>query len=240
MEPDARLRIKEWAAEDRPREKLLLKGASALSDAELLAILINSGNTEETVVQLAQRILNFVSNNLNALGKLSVKDLMSFRGIGEARAVAIIAALELGRRKRATSAPERHVIRCSRDAFDLFYPQLCDLPYEEMWVALTNRAGKVMNKVKIGQGGVGSLQVDIQLIMKAAIETLSAGIVLCHNHPSGNTTPSAEDDRLTFKLIEAARIFNISILDHIILSDSTYYSYADEGRISDSLHNKKQ
>jgi len=234
MEPDGRLRIKEWAAEDRPREKLLLKGAASLSDAELLAILISSGSKEETVVQLSQRILNSVSNNLNALGKLSVKELMTFRGIGEARAVAVVAAMELGRRKRDAEPLERSVIRSSRDVYELFYPQLCDLPYEELWVALVSRAAKVIEQVKIGQGGAGMIHVDIQIIMKAAINSLCAGIALCHNHPSGNTNPSQEDDKLTFRLIEAAKLFNIKILDHVILCDNNYYSYADEGRLCNS------
>ncbi|MDR1407719.1 MAG: DNA repair protein RadC [Tannerella sp.] len=236
METDGRLRIREWAEEDRPREKMLLKGAVALSDAELLAILISSGNREETVVQLSQRILNSAANNLNALGKLSVKDLMAFKGIGEAKAVTIAAAMELGRRKRDTMPPGRDTIRSSRDVYELFYPVLCDLPYEELWVALTNRAGKVIEKVKVGQGGTGAILVDIRLIMKSAVHALSAGMALCHNHPSGNATPSREDDNLTFRLAEAAGLFDILLLDHIILCDNTYYSYADEDRLHKSTH----
>ncbi|MDR0756416.1 MAG: DNA repair protein RadC [Tannerella sp.] len=232
METDGRLRIREWAAEDRPREKLLLKGVASLSDAELVAILIGSGNRDETAVQLSQRILNTVSNNLNALGKLSVKDLMAFKGIGEAKAIAIAAAMELGRRKRETEPPERESIRSSRDVYDLFYPLLCDLPHEELWMALTNRAGKVVEKVKVGQGGAGMIHIDIQVIMKAAVNALAAGIVLCHNHPSGNVKPSRADDELTSRLAKAAGLFNIRLLDHVILSDNTCYSYADEGRLA--------
>lgn len=232
METDGRLRIREWAAEDRPREKLLLKGVASLSDAELVAILIGSGNRDETAVQLSQRILNTVSNNLNALGKLSVKDLMAFKGIGEAKAIAIAAAMELGRRKRETEPPERESIRSSRDVYDLFYPLLCDLPHEELWMALTNRAGKVVEKVKVGQGGAGMIHIDIQVIMKAAVNALAAGIVLCHNHPSGNVNPSRADDELTSRLAKAAGLFNIRLLDHVILSDNTCYSYADEGRLA--------
>jgi DNA repair protein RadC len=232
MKTEGRLRIKEWAVEDRPREKMLLKGVASLSDAELLAIiLISSGNTEETVVQLAQRILNSVANNLNALGKLSIKDLMAFKGIGEAKAISIVAAMELGRRKRETAAPERKEIRSSRDIRNLFYPLLCDLPYEELWAAFTNRAGKVIETLKVGQGGTGMVHIDIQLILKSAVVTLCAGIVLCHNHPSGSINPSQADDDLTFRLAKAAGLLNIRLLDHIILSDNTYYSYADEDRL---------
>ncbi|MDR1602139.1 MAG: DNA repair protein RadC [Tannerella sp.] len=231
MEADGRLRIREWAAEDRPREKLLLKGVASLSDAELLAILISSGNRDETAVQLSQRILGAVSNNLNAMGKLSVKDLMAFKGIGEAKAIAIVAAMELGRRKRETEPLERTSIRGSRDVYDLFYPLLCDLAHEELWMALTSRAGKVMEKTKVGQGGAGMIHIDIQVIMKAAIHTLAAGIILCHNHPSGNASPSRADDELTSRIAEAAGLFNIRLLDHVILCDNTYYSYADEGKL---------
>ncbi|MDR1331885.1 MAG: DNA repair protein RadC [Tannerella sp.] len=231
METDGRLRLREWAEEDRPREKLLLKGAASLSDAELLAILISSGSREETVVQLSQRILSAASNSLHALAKLSVKDLMAFKGIGEAKAIAIVAAMELGRRRRDAEPLERKSVRTSRDARDLFYPLLCDLPYEEFWAAFTSRAGKVIEKVKIGQGGTGTIHIDIRLIMKAAVSALATGIVLCHNHPSGNIQPSRADDDLTFRLAEAAALLDISLLDHIVLSDNTYYSYADEGRL---------
>jgi DNA repair protein RadC len=232
METDGRLRIREWAAEDRPREKLLLKGVASLSDTELLAILIGSGNRDESAVQLSQRILSAVSNNLNTLGKLSVKDLMAFKGIGEAKAIAIVAAMELGRRKRETEPPERKAIRSSRDVYDLFYPLLCDLSHEELWMALTNRAGKVVEKAKVGQGGAGTIHVDIQVIMKAAINALASGVILCHNHPSGNVNPSRSDDEMTSRLAEAAGLFNINLLDHVILSDNNYYSYADEGKLA--------
>jgi DNA repair protein RadC len=233
MEMDGgRLRIREWAEEDRPREKMLLKGAASLSDAELLAILISSGNRDETVVQLSQRILNSVSNNLNALGKLSVKDLMVFKGVGEAKAITIVAAMELGRRKREAEPLERKSVRSSRDVYDLFYPHLCDLPHEELWMALVSRAGKVIEKIKVGQGGTGMIHTDIQVIMKAAVNALAAGIILCHNHPSGNKMPSPADDELTLRLAEAAKLFNIRLLDHVILCDNTYYSYADEGKLA--------
>ncbi len=226
------MNIKEWAEEDRPREKMLLKGVSSLSDAELIAILIGSGNKKETAVQLGKRILQSVGNNLNALGKLTVKDFISgFKGIGEAKAITIIAALELGRRRGVCEPPQRMAIRDSNDVFRLFHPLLCDLPYEELWIALTSRSAKVIEKKKVGQGGTGYTPADLQIILKAAISSLASGIILCHNHPSGNIHPSREDDQLTQRLKQASEMMNIKLLDHVILADNRYYSYADEGKL---------
>lgn len=228
------LPIREWAEEDRPREKMLLKGIASLSDAELLAILINSGSKDETALQLSQRILCAVNNNLNALGKLSIQELTSgFKGIGQARAITIRAALELGRRRGASEPLQRAVVRTSRDAFLLFHPLLADLPYEELWIALTNRSAKVTEKVKISQGGIGETVADLRLILKAAIGAPADGLILCHNHPSGNPLPSASDDQLTQRLQAAARLLGIRLLDHIVLADGNYYSYADEGRLTE-------
>ncbi|MDR1381926.1 MAG: DNA repair protein RadC [Tannerella sp.] len=226
-----RLSIKKLAAEDRPREKALLKGLSTLSDAELMAILISSGNSAETAVQLSQRILNGVSNSLNALGKLSVKELTDYRGIGEAKAVTIVAAMELGRRRGLDEPAKRESIRGSDDAFRLFYHLLCDIPHEELWIATTNSAAKVIGKIKISQGGLGETSADLRFIMKAAISTTCHGIILCHNHPSGNLQPSRQDDALTARVGEAAKLMGMLLLDHIIVSDKHYYSYADEGRL---------
>ncbi len=228
---NGRLRIKELAKEDRPREKMLLKGASSLSDAELIAILIGSGNKDETAIQLAQKILNSASNNLSTLSKLPVKEFMVYKGIGEVKAITIAAALELGRRKGLSEPAKRKSIRSSNDAFQLFYPILCDLSHEELWIALTNHAGKIIEKVKISQGGIGETSADLRFIMKAAINTTCHGIILCHNHPSGNIQPSAQDDMLTSRLKKAAQLMNIQLLDHIIISDKYYYSYADEGKL---------
>ncbi len=226
------LSIKRWAEEDRPREKMLLKGASTLSDAELLAILIGSGTATESAVQLAQRILHSVDNNLNALGKLSIKELASgFKGIGLAKSVSITAALELGKRRGTSNSLQRSSIRSSQDAFKLIHPLLCDLPHEELWVVLTNRAGKVIEKIKISQGGTAETSADLRLILKAAITGLAAGILLFHNHPSGNLSPSKQDDLLTQRLLKSAKLMDISLLDHIIIADNKYYSYADEGRL---------
>lgn len=226
------MKIKEWAEEDRPREKMLLKGIASLSDAELLAILIGSGNQEETAVQLSQRILGSVQNNLNALGKLSVKELMSkFKGIGQAKAITINAALELGKRRSNSEPVQRPVIRSSQDAYRFFHPLLCDLPHEELWVALTNRSASVIEKVKISQGGTNATSADLRIILKAAINALASGIIICHNHPSGNIRPSQQDDQLTQHLRDAARLVEIQLLDHIVLCDGNYFSYADEGML---------
>ena len=226
-----RLRIKQLAKEDRPREKMLLKGATSLSDAELIAILIRTGNNNETAVQLAQKILVNASNNLNTLGKQSVRKFMSCKGIGEAKAITIAAALELGRRRGLTDPEKRDAIKSSHDAFRIFHPILCDLPYEELWVALVNNASKVIDKIKISQGGAGETVADLRSILKDAISATCHGIILCHNHPSGNLHPSPQDDLLTSRLVNAVKLFNIQLLDHIIISDNKYFSYADEGRL---------
>ena len=226
------MKIKEWAEEDRPREKMLLKGVASLSDAELLAILIGSGNSNETAVQLSQRILNTADNNLNALAKLTIRELISgFKGIGEAKAITICAALELGKRRNLSDPVLSQSIRSSHDAYSLFHPLLCDLPHEELWIALTNRAGKVTGKTRISQGGTAETSADLRIILKTAINALAAGIILSHNHPSGSLRPSREDDCLTEQLDKAAKIMNIRLIDHVILTDGKYYSYADEGRI---------
>lgn len=227
-----KLSIKEWALEDRPREKMLRLGVSSLSDAELLAILIGSGNDNESAVQLSQRILHSVDNNLNALGKVPIQELSKgFKGIGMVKAITIAAAMELGRRRSVSDVPEMIQINSSLDAQRLFYPLLCDLKHEEFWIALTNRAGKVMEKVKICQGGITQISVDIRLIFKAAINSLATGIILCHNHPSGNTKPGTDDDNLTRRVKQAATLLGFNLLDHIIISDNKYYSYADENKI---------
>ena len=211
---------------------MLLKGASALSDAELIAILIGSGTREETAVQLSQRILHSAENNLNELGKRSVLELTAgFKGIGEAKAIAISAALELGRRRSACERVRKSVITGSYDIYAIFHPLLCDLPHEELWIALTNSSSVVAGKSKISQGGASGTFVDIRLIMQSAVQLLASGIILCHNHPSGSRKPSIDDDRITDRVDKAAKIMNMRLLDHIIIADNTYYSYADEGRL---------
>ena len=232
IENTDKLSIKEWAEEDRPREKMLLKGAAALSDAELIAILIGSGNAQETAVELAQRILHTADNNLNNLGKYSIKELTSnFKGIGEAKAITIIAAMELGKRRGTSELRRDDMIRTSQDAYLIFRNLLSDLPYEELWIALTNPQNKVIQKVKISQGGVSQTSVDVRLVMKAAINALASGMILCHNHPSGHLRPSSQDDAITERIHKATKLMDIRLLDHIILSSNGYYSYADEGRL---------
>jgi len=224
--------ITNWALEDRPREKMLAKGIFSLSDAELLAILIGSGNQKETAVALSQRILQSCMNNLNELARYSVNDLCRFNGIGEAKAITIVAALELGKRQRTEKIIQKKQIASSRDIFELFYPIINDLPYEEMWVLLLNRSNKIIDKRKISQGGVSNTTVDIRLILKTAIETLASGIVLCHNHPSGNRMPSNNDKIITRKTAEAAKIMDMQLLDHVIIANDSYFSFIDEGEIT--------
>ncbi|MDR2057535.1 MAG: DNA repair protein RadC [Dysgonamonadaceae bacterium] len=227
-----RLRIKEWAEEDRPREKLMRKGVNALSDAELLAIIIGSGNKEETVVDLSQRILQLANNDINILGKMSVQQLITnFKGIGEAKAIGIVAALELGKRRKISEISEKKKITCSKDIYDIFHPLLCDLFYEEFWTLLLNRANRIIDKIKIGQGGISEVLVDTKLIYKESIERLATNIILCHNHPSGNVRPSKQDDEVTMKIKKGIEILDMFLIDHIVLCDGKYYSYADEGRI---------
>ncbi|WP_375446863.1 DNA repair protein RadC [uncultured Fibrella sp.] len=230
MNPYQPLRsIKSWAEEDRPREKLMLKGTAALSDAELVAILINSGTAELSAVDVARKVLEGVGNNLHELAKRSVKDLSKFRGIGEARAISIVAALELGRRRREQAPVERHRITCSRDAYEELRPYLMDKQHEEFWVLLLNRANEVMRPVQVSAGGVSGTVADPRLIFKVGLEYLASGVILAHNHPSGNLTPSQADKDLTRKLKEAGRFLDIPVLDHLIITDRTYLSFADEG-----------
>ena len=224
-----RTSIKSWAEADRPREKLLLKGRSVLSDAELIAILIGSGNKEDSAVELSKKILEKASNNLNELGKVSVQDLMKFKGIGEAKAIGIVAALELGRRRKGSDMIKRQKVTSSKDIFELFKPMLTDLPHEEFWILLLNRANKVIKPTRISQGGVSGTIADTKMIFLSVVESLASSIILCHNHPSGNLKPSNADISLTSKLKEAGKLLEIPVLDHIIFSDNGYYSFADEG-----------
>jgi len=223
------LKITDWAVEDRPREKLIQKGMPSLSDAELLAILISSGTKKKSAVDLGRELLSIVNNTLNALGKLSVSDLTKLHGIGQARAVTIAAALELGRRRKLAEIPESYQIKCSKDVFELFQPILSDLAHEEFWILFLNRSNKVINRMKLSQGGISGTVTDVRIVMKKAIEYLSSGIIVCHNHPSGNLSPSESDNRITMKIKEAGNIMDIQLLDHLIITDKDYYSFADNG-----------
>lgn len=229
QEEKQNLNIKAWAEEDRPREKLLLKGKSALTHAELLAILIGSGSKNETAVELCKRILNSTSNNLNQLAKLTITDLTKFKGMGEAKSIAVIAALELGRRRKEEDTLKREKIITSKDAYSVFYPDTVDLPHEEFWVLFLNRANFVISKVNISKGGVTGTVADAKLIFKQAIEQLACSVILCHNHPSGNLKPSEVDIKLTKQLKETGRVLEIPIVDHLIIADNSYFSFADEG-----------
>ena len=223
--------IKHWAEEDRPREKLLLKGRQQLSDAELLAILISSGSREETAVSLAQRLLQSVDNNLNELGKSGLTELMKFKGIGQAKAICIAAALELGRRRQLSDIKKRPKVCSSEDAYQLIAPILKDLPHEEFWVLLLNRSNRVISREKISMGGVSGTVVDAKVIFKKALDVLASSIILCHNHPSGNLQPSQADLEITKKLKRGGENLEISVLDHLIIAEKGFYSFADEGTL---------
>jgi DNA repair protein RadC len=225
------LKITDWAVEDRPREKLIQKGISSLSDAELLAILICSGTREKSAVDLGREILGIVNNNLNSLGKLTINDLKKLRGIGTARAVTIAAALELGRRRKLAEVPEMLQIKCSKDVADIFQPLLSDLVHEEFWILFLNRSNRVIDRMKLSQGGISGTVTDVRMVMKKAIEYLASGIIVCHNHPSGNLNPSESDTKITQKIKEAGNLLDIQLLDHLIISDKDYYSFADNGLI---------
>ena len=226
-----RLTITQWAEEDRPREKMMMHGASALSNAELLAILIGSGNAEESAVELMRKILSDYHNNLNELGKASIEELCRYKGIGSAKAVSILAASELGKRRKEESVKERITILSSKDVYDCFYPMMCDLATEECWVLLLNQASKIIDKVKISAGGLSATAVDVRCILREALLKRASAIVLCHNHPSGNIRPSKEDDLLTKHVAQSSGCMDIRLVDHVILTDGAFYSYADEGRI---------
>lgn len=224
----ARLTIKSLAEDDRPREKLMIKGRHSLSDAELIAILLSSGNRDETALQLAQRILGSCNNSINTLAKMQLSDLQKFRGVGEAKAVTIAAALELARRRSDTSI-EKIRITHSREAYHFINPKLSDLPHEEFWVIFLNRASNLIKAECISKGGVSGTVVDVRLILKPAVECLASSIIMAHNHPSGSLRPSSQDSTLTKKVKEGAKLLDIHLQDHIIIGEQQYYSFADQG-----------
>ena len=225
-----KLTINRWAEEDRPREKMMSKGAQALTNAELLAILIGSGSDEDSAVSLMQKVLSAYGDSLDRVGRLSMEELCRFKGIGPAKAITILAACELGRR-RAVEQPERSQIRSAAQVYDYFYPLMRDLAVEECHVLLLNQSSVVIDSVRIGMGGLTETVVDVRLIMREALLKRATSMILCHNHPSGSLRPSTYDDRLTQQVLEAARLFNITLADHVIFADMGYYSYADEGKL---------
>ncbi len=226
---EAKISIKSWAEEDRPREKLLAQGRRVLSDAELIAILIGSGSTSESAVDLSKRILHHFSGDLNLLGKGSVNDLSKFKGIGEAKAITIIAALELGRRRKESEQKEADKISSSKDVFHLMQRYFADLNHEEFWIILLNRANKVLSRHLISKGGQAGTIADPKIIFQIALENHAASVVLAHNHPSGNLKPSQADLDLTKKLRNAGTMLDIAVPDHLIFTDTRYFSFADEG-----------
>jgi len=223
-----KISIKAWAEEDRPREKLSMQGRRALTDAELIAILIGSGSRTETAVELSKRILHHYDNDLNRLAKASIQELSNFRGIGEAKAISIIAALEIGRRRDDTEVKAVESILSSKDAYNLMRRHLVDLNHEEFWIILLGRASKVLGKELISKGGLSGTVADPKIIFHIALQQQASGIILIHNHPSGNLKPSQLDISLTKKLSEAGRMLDIQILDHLIIGDTGYYSFGDE------------
>ena len=228
QEKPASFSIKNWSQDDQPREKLLYKGKAALSDAELVAILIGSGSRNESAVELCKRILASVDNNLSELGKLSIKQLMEFKGIGEAKAITIAAALELGRRRRGEEALEKKKITTSASVFELMQPVIGELNHEEFWIVYLNNSNKVIQKNQLSKGGITGTLVDVRLVLKNALEVGATGLILAHNHPSGTLIPSEADKQITNKLKLASESLDIKVLDHLIITENAYFSFADE------------
>ena len=226
-----RVSIKNWAEDDRPREKMLFKGKNALSDAELLALLLGTGNRHESAVDVAKAILKEVQGNLVELSRMGISTLTGFKGIGKAKAIIIIAAMELGRRRNESEVIAKEKVTNSHDAFNIFRSCISDLPYEEFWIILLNKANRVIRKCSISEGGVSGTVVDPRKIFKIALDNHASSIILGHNHPSGNIQPSDADHKITKKIKEAGNMLDVAVLDHIILGDDRYYSFADEGAL---------
>ncbi|KIO54118.1 RadC family protein [Flavobacterium hibernum] len=221
--------ITDWSEEDRPREKLMMKGKEALSNAELMAILIGSGSRNESAVALSKRILSS-TDNLNSLGKMSISQLMNFKGIGEAKAIAIIAALELGRRRRSEDASEYvKKVTSSKMVFDMMQPIIGELSHEEFWVIFLNNSNKIISKAQLSKGGITGTIVDVRLVFRLALENRAIGLILCHNHPSGSLVPSEADKQITNKIKLAGESLDVKVLDHLIITETKYYSFVDEG-----------
>jgi len=228
MEP-TNFPITNWSEDDKPREKLMLKGKAVLSDAELIAILIGSGSRNESAVDLSKRILKSVDNNLNALGKLTIGQLMLFKGIGEAKAISIIAAMELGRRRRTEDAVVMTKVTSSKVVFEIMQPIIGELPHEEFWIVYLNNSNKILSKAQLSKGGITGTLVDVRIVFKSALEMGATSLILCHNHPSGTLVPSDADKQITKKLKSAGDSLEIKVLDHLIITETNYFSFADEG-----------
>jgi len=223
--------LKTWAVEERPREKVMANGIQFLSDSELLAILLGSGARNVTAVELARHLLRSVDNNLQELGRQSLTDLQKIRGVGPAKAITVLAALELGRRRAGMHHIDRVPVKSSRTVYELFHPLLGDLDHEEFWLLMLNRANRVLGRYKVSQGGLAGTVIDTRIILKKALDNLATSIIVCHNHPSGNNQPSDADVKITEKLKKAADMLEIKLLDHVIIADKSYFSFADEGLV---------
>ncbi len=231
MEENTHFSIKNWNEDDRPREKMLLKGRSALSDAELIAIIIGSGSRNESAVSLSQRILAAAENNLNSLGRMTVPELMQFKGIGEAKAVTIVAAMELGRRRRIEDSLELKRITSSNSVFEFMQPLIGELPHEEFWILYLNNSNKILKSLQLSKGGITGTVVDVRLVFKEALQLGAVAVILAHNHPSGALKPSQADIQLTKKLKLAGENLDIKVLDHLIVTEKAYFSFADENML---------
>lgn len=221
--------IKFLAEDDRPREKFLLKGKTSLSDSELLAIILGSGNNEDSAVELARKILASVGNNWQNLSKLSIKDLMKFKGIGEAKAISVAATLEIGRRKASQEMPEKTSISSARDSYNVFSQHLSDLRTEEFWAIFLNQKNQIVYKTQISKGGISGTLVDVRVLFRIALEHFATSIIVAHNHPSGSLKPSLEDIQITKNIKNAGEILNVTLLDHLIIGDNSFFSFAEEG-----------
>jgi len=226
---EKRITIKDWSEEDRPREKLIMKGAGALSDTELVAILLRTGTSNYSAIDIARHLMKKVDNNLEKLSKLSPRELIGIKGVGLSKAVTLIAAFELGKRINTFPVMEEKKITCSYDVYQYFQSILTGLNHEEFWIIALNNSNFIIDKFKISQGGLSKTIIDVRIIFKKVLESLATSIILCHNHPSGNTMPSDADIQITNKIIEASKLFDIKVLDHIVFSDKKYFSFADEG-----------
>lgn len=226
-----KITVKDWSEDDQPREKLILKGKSSLSNAELLAILLRTGTASDNVLELSRKVLQMANDNLVELGKLTLNDFIKIKGMGKVKAITLIAALELGRRRRESETLERKSISSSKDIFELMCPKIGDLPHEEFWLITLNRAHKVIQMNRIGSGGISATVADLRIILKYAIEQQASSIVICHNHPSGQLKASKSDIDITQKVKQAGTIMDIELIDHVIICDSDYYSFAEHGLI---------
>jgi DNA repair protein RadC len=224
--------LKSWAVEERPREKVMANGIQYLSNAELLAIIVGSGTRNITAVELARRILLKSGNNLHELARQSLGDLIKVKGVGPAKAISIMAAMELGRRRAGMQHVEKIAVKSSETVFNLFHPMLGDLEHEEFWLLMLNRSNKILGRFKVSQGGLSGTVIDTRIILKKALDNLASSIIVCHNHPSGNNQPSDADVKITEKLKKAAEMLEIKLLDHVIIADKSYFSFADEGLIN--------